>query len=94
MRGFGVDVIVIEPGLIRTAFGDTAVHGLGAATSADGPYAEFNAAVAEATAGVYESGPLGRLGGPPEAVARADRQGARREPPARPLHGHRRRPSA
>ena len=34
VRGFGVDVIVIEPGLIRTAFGDTAVHGLDAATSA------------------------------------------------------------
>ena len=69
VRGFGVDVIVIEPGLIRTAFGDTAVHGLGAATSGDGPYGAFNARVAEATAGVYESGALGRLGGPPEAVA-------------------------
>ena len=69
VRGFGVDVIVIEPGLIRTAFGETAVHGLDGATSADGPYAEFNAAVAGVTAGVYESGPLGRLGGPPEAVA-------------------------
>jgi NAD(P)-dependent dehydrogenase (short-subunit alcohol dehydrogenase family) len=69
VRGFGVDVIVIEPGLIRTAFGDTAVHGLDAATSGDGPYGAFNARVAEATAGVYESGPLGRLGGPPEAVA-------------------------
>ena len=69
VRGFGVDVIVIEPGLIRTAFGETAVHGLDEARSADGPYAEFNAAVAKTTAGVYESGPLGRLGGPPEAVA-------------------------
>ncbi len=69
VRGFGVDVIVIEPGLIRTAFGDTAVHGIEAATSEGGPYAAFNASVAGSTAGVYESGALGRLGGPPEAVA-------------------------
>ena len=69
VRGFGVDVIVIEPGLIHTAFGDTAVHGIEAATSAGGPVRRVQRAVAGATAGVYESGALGRLGGPPEAVA-------------------------
>ena len=67
---------------------------LEAATSADGPYAEFNAAVAGATAGVYESGPLGRLGGPPEAVAAKIEQGARAAPSAGPLHGHAVGPSA
>lgn len=71
VQGFGVDVIVVQPGLIRTAFGDTAVHGVGAATADDGPYARFNAEVAKATAEVYEGGPLARFGGPPEAVARA-----------------------
>ena len=25
VRGFGIDVVVIEPGLIRTRFGETAV---------------------------------------------------------------------
>jgi NAD(P)-dependent dehydrogenase (short-subunit alcohol dehydrogenase family) len=68
VRGFGVDVIVIEPGLIRTRFGDTAAREIDAADS--GPYAEFNRALAAATADVYERGPVGRLGGPPEAVAR------------------------
>jgi NADP-dependent 3-hydroxy acid dehydrogenase YdfG len=65
VRGFGVDVSIIEPGLIKTNFADTSV-----ATVAreDGPYAEFNKAVAAATAGAYE-GPLGKLGGGPEAVA-------------------------
>ena len=70
VKGFGVDVIIIEPGIIRTRFGETAVREIDAATRDPGPYGEFNQAVAEATAGVYESGPLSRLGGPPEAVAR------------------------
>jgi NAD(P)-dependent dehydrogenase (short-subunit alcohol dehydrogenase family) len=66
VRGFGVDVVVIEPGLIRTSFGDAAV---GSIPSEDGPYAEFNSAVGAATARVYD-GPLGRLGAGPEAVAK------------------------
>jgi NAD(P)-dependent dehydrogenase (short-subunit alcohol dehydrogenase family) len=70
VKGFGVDVIIIEPGIIRTNFGETAVREIDAGTRDPGPYGEFNQAVAEATAGVYERGPLGRLGGPPEAVAR------------------------
>jgi NAD(P)-dependent dehydrogenase (short-subunit alcohol dehydrogenase family) len=70
VKDFGVDVIIIEPGLIRTSFGDTAVREIDAGMRDPGPYGEFNKAVSEATAGVYESGPLGRLGGPPEAVAR------------------------
>jgi len=70
VKGFGVDVIIIEPGIIRTNFGETAVREIDAGTRDPGPYGEFNQAVSEATAGVYESGPLGRLGGPPEAVAR------------------------
>ena len=69
VRGFGVDVIVIEPGLIKTQFADAAVSKIESGTIGNGPYAEFNAAVAEATAGAYE-GPLAKLGGGPEDVAR------------------------
>jgi NADP-dependent 3-hydroxy acid dehydrogenase YdfG len=69
VRGFGVDVVVIEPGLIRTEFAETAVGSITEGTEPDGPYAAFNAAVAAATAGAYE-GPLARLGGGPDAVAR------------------------
>ncbi len=71
VRGFGVEVAIIEPGLIRTSFGDTAAHGVGAANSQTGPYADFNAAVAKATEEVYENGPLAKLGGGPDTVARA-----------------------
>ncbi len=67
VSGFGVHVSVIEPGLIRTRFAETAV---GSVSHEDGPYAEFNTAVSAATAGAYE-GPLGRRGGGPEAVAKA-----------------------
>jgi NAD(P)-dependent dehydrogenase (short-subunit alcohol dehydrogenase family) len=67
VAGFGIDVSIIEPGLIRTRFAETAV---GSVARDEGPYSEFNTAVSAATAGVYE-GPLGRLGGGPEAVARA-----------------------
>ena len=67
VKGFGVDVITIEPGLIVTEFGETAAASTGAE---DGPYAEFNAAVAKATAGIYK-GPAAKLGGGPDAVAKA-----------------------
>ena len=71
VRGFGVDVVLIEPGLIKTRFGETAAGSIDAAVAEDhDPYAEFNAAVGTATAEVYE-GPLARLGGGPETVARA-----------------------
>jgi NAD(P)-dependent dehydrogenase (short-subunit alcohol dehydrogenase family) len=71
VRGFGVDVVLIEPGLIKTRFGETAAGSIDAAVpDRDDPYADFNAAVGAATADVYE-GPLARLGGGPETVARA-----------------------
>ncbi len=71
VAGFGVGVAVIEPGLIRTEFGDTAVGSMDAPASEPGPYAEFNAALAASTKEVYEDGPLAKLGGGPETVARA-----------------------
>jgi NAD(P)-dependent dehydrogenase (short-subunit alcohol dehydrogenase family) len=67
VRGFGIDVILIEPGLIVTRFGETASASVGASDDA-GPYTEFNRSVAELTEGAYK-GPMAKLGGPPEAVA-------------------------
>jgi NAD(P)-dependent dehydrogenase (short-subunit alcohol dehydrogenase family) len=64
--GFGIDVVVIEPGLIKTNFAETAVSSV---SHEGGPYSEFNTAVSTATAGVYE-GPFARLGAGPEAVAK------------------------
>src|SRR5215210_3803704 len=69
VEGFGVKVSVIEPGLIRTGFADTAVGSMDG--SEDGPYAGFDEAVARATTENYERGPVSRLAGGPEAVAEA-----------------------
>jgi NAD(P)-dependent dehydrogenase (short-subunit alcohol dehydrogenase family) len=70
VRGFGVRVSIVEPGLIKTRFGETAVGSIHDTAPQDGPYANFNRAVASATAGAYE-GPMARFAAPPEAVARA-----------------------
>jgi NAD(P)-dependent dehydrogenase (short-subunit alcohol dehydrogenase family) len=69
VKGFGVDVIVIQPGLIRTGFSGVAAREIDAATTDDSPYAAFNQAVAEASVDAYEKGPLSKLAGGPEAVA-------------------------
>jgi NADP-dependent 3-hydroxy acid dehydrogenase YdfG len=69
VRGFGVDVILIEPGLIVTNFGEVAAASVGDAAG-DGPYTDFNEQVAKATAEVYR-GPLAKLGGEPLKVAEA-----------------------
>jgi NAD(P)-dependent dehydrogenase (short-subunit alcohol dehydrogenase family) len=73
VKGFGVDVVIVQPGLIRTGFADAATHAMdeSGAGVGEGPYAVFNAAVAGSTRSVYERGPLARLGGGPETVARA-----------------------
>ena len=68
VSGFGVDVILIEPGLIVTRFGDTAAGSTDAAPS-DGAYADFNRAVAAGTEAAYK-GPMRHLGAGPEAVAK------------------------
>jgi len=69
VRGFGVDVIVIEPGLIVTKFGEVAAGSV-SATVEDGAYGEFNRKVADLTEGAYK-GPMAKLGAGPEAVAKA-----------------------
>ncbi|MCW2790308.1 MAG: Short-chain dehydrogenase [Aeromicrobium sp.] len=67
VAGFGVQVVIVEPGLIRTNFDLAAVASMEGTDS--GPYADFNTAVARVTKDVY-SGPMRHLGGGPEAVAK------------------------
>ena len=67
VAGFGIKVVLVEPGLITTNFENAAVASMEG--NDDGPYAEFNAEVAKATKEVY-SGPMRRLGGGPDAVAK------------------------
>lgn len=69
VRGFGVDVILVEPGLITTNFGEVAVASVGGG-GPDGAYAEFNRKVAKVTEDAY-NGPMSKLGAGPDAVAKA-----------------------
>jgi NADP-dependent 3-hydroxy acid dehydrogenase YdfG len=68
VRGFGVHVVLIEPGLIVTGFGDVASGSADAI--AEGPYSDFNRHVAKLTSDAY-AGPMSKLGGGPETVAAA-----------------------
>ncbi len=82
VKGFGVDVVLVEPGLIVTDFAKNAIAA-SSETAADGPYGEFDAKVAALTVGTYE-GPMRHLGGPPEVVAKAiERALKRRRAPTR-----------
>ncbi len=67
VAGFGVRVVLIEPGLITTNFDDAALASMD--LQAEGPYASFNRAVAKTTTEAY-AGPMAKFGGPPEAVAK------------------------
>lgn len=73
VRGFGVEVVLVEPGLIRTSFSDAALATMGApgeGALTEGPYATFHEAVARATKDVYVKGPLAKLAGEADDVAK------------------------
>jgi NAD(P)-dependent dehydrogenase (short-subunit alcohol dehydrogenase family) len=68
VAGFGIRVVIVEPGLIRTAFSDAA---LGAMRGADDTvYGAFHAAVGRTTADAYSRGLSAKLAGTPDDVAR------------------------
>lgn len=69
VAGFGVKVVLVEPGLIRTEFGSVASGGLTGA-GADGPYARLRTAADAVTEQNYRS----RLAAGPDVVARTVRR--------------------
>lgn len=70
VAGFGVDVVLVEPGFIRTGFSDAAASTLDGPDTDDDPYREFTAGVLASTRTVYDSGVMARLAGSPADVAR------------------------
>ena len=80
VKGFGIDVVLIEPGLIKTNFGETSV---GTIKPEPGPYAEFDAAVGAKTATAYSSRLYGMWGGGPDTVAKAVEKAIKRPRPRR-----------
>lgn len=69
LRGFGIDVVVVEPGAIATGWVDTAVRQMEAIDTEGSPYAELKLAVARRLRGAH-GGLLGLAAGRPEDVAR------------------------
>jgi len=69
VRPFGIDVIVIEPGPIKTRFGDTAVESLQGFGNPDSAYAAFNSVLARKIREAYE-GPMAAFAAEPDAVAK------------------------
>lgn len=93
VRGFGIDVILLEPGLITTEFGEAAAASMADTDALDGapaesgapadPYAHFNATVGSVTKGAYD-GPMRVFGAGPEKVAKViERSIRRRRAPTR-----------
>ncbi|HLN06813.1 MAG TPA: SDR family NAD(P)-dependent oxidoreductase, partial [Acidimicrobiales bacterium] len=54
VHGFGIDVILIEPGAIRSSWVDTAVTSMRRPRDPKSPYAAFDDAVANRLRGAYE----------------------------------------
>ncbi|MES0879359.1 oxidoreductase [Roseibium sp. SCP14] len=61
---FGIDVVIIEPGLIQTEFGDV-MSGPMLERSGSGPYATIARASADAVVGAYEDG----VGSHPQVIS-------------------------
>jgi NAD(P)-dependent dehydrogenase (short-subunit alcohol dehydrogenase family) len=76
VRGFGVDVVLVEPGPVNTPFEEKAEQSIEERTDEDSPYADLYERVADFNRGISDEGGrdiatevMGRITVPPEKVA-------------------------
>ena len=82
VAGFGIQVVLIQPGLIRTSFTDAASKSLSGFRRDRGPYAHFTAEVERITRESYLTGGLARFAGTADDVARVIETALRASTPA------------
>ena len=75
---FGINVVLVEPGIIRTGFGETAANTLAGSATPAGPYAPLTRVVDQQMNNTYRSR---WLSAPPEAVAEVIEQAVLAEKP-------------
>jgi len=85
VAGFGIDVVLIEPGMTKTEFGSTAIAKVAAASRSGSPYEAFHKKLAEGIEDV-NTGQLAVLAVEPDVVAKVmEKAIAARKPKARYL---------
>jgi NAD(P)-dependent dehydrogenase (short-subunit alcohol dehydrogenase family) len=69
VAGFGIDVVIIEPGIIKTEFGATASQKLAAAAKDGSPYEAFNRHLHKSLQEI-NTGQLAMIAAEPDAIAK------------------------
>jgi NAD(P)-dependent dehydrogenase (short-subunit alcohol dehydrogenase family) len=85
VKGFGIDVVLIEPGIIKTEFATTAMNKIAAATKPDSPYDAFNRKLT-ASLDDINKGKLNAIAAEPDKIAKVIEKAIRaRRPKSRYL---------
>ncbi len=87
VRPWGIDVVVIEPGVVVTEFGDTAIATAGESTDLGGPYDTMMAGIATTVAGAYEKPKRGSSITPDVVAARIEKAITAKRPKTRVVVG-------
>ena len=87
VKGFGVDVVLIQPGLITSDFATAAVGALNTGTTGDGPYAELQPG-GRGGHGRRVRGSDRQARGPARGGRQGDRAGDHQPPSEDALQGH------
>jgi len=80
VAGFGIAVVLIEPGVIRTKFGDTAIAKIGALSRPGSAYEKFHQRLA-ASIEDANTGSMAKLAGDPDDVAKVIERAVKSDSP-------------